>query len=150
MPSKHMELSVPPPPPKPEPGWVIRCCTCAQTLARSVALLHNPNAAKADAPEWKPHWKLRSFLLRLHYKMHKCQAPIGCSDFRADRAHREEAEGPLPGSRPCMAHTACVFKSWTTIFTGAISARRRNRYSLQLTVSKTLFQGKGKPALWSN
>lgn len=149
MPSKHMKASVSPPPGKAEPSWAIRGCTCAMTLAQSVALLHKPNAEKPDTPQSSPYWKLRSFLRSLHYKIHKCQAPIGYSDFRPDTAHKEEAKESLPGSKSFMAHTACVFKPWTTIFTGGICARRRNRYSLQLTVSKTLFQGKGKPALWS-
>lgn len=62
--------------------------------------------------------------------MHKCQAPIGYSDFRPDTAQKEEAKEPLPDSKSYMAHTEHVFLSQTTIFSGGILARRRNRYSL--------------------
>lgn len=43
--------------------------------------------------------------------MHKCQAPIGYSDFRPDTAQKEEAKEPLPDSKSYMAHTEHVFLS---------------------------------------
>lgn len=83
----------------------------------------------------------------LYYKKYKRKTTIGCLYFTAwlETTHEEEGKEQVPRSKSCMGHVACIFKSWTIIFTGGIPARsRRNRYSLQLIVSETLLQRKEK------
>lgn len=82
----------------------------------------------------------------MYYKDCKCKTTIGCLYFTLTRnTTKRKPRSTYLALKPAwdMWH---VFKSQTIIFTGGIPARsRRNMYSLQLTVSKTLFQSEEEP-----
>lgn len=122
--------------------------TCLMTL------LHSTNAVKTwTSPQANPQWKLLNPFLSEFCTMKGTSAKLqekDCTSAWLETACEEEAKEQLPGSKSRIGHVAHVSKSQIIIFTCETPARsRRNRYTLQLIVSETLFQREEEPALIS-